>query len=81
MHIFRGKGSREALKLQLTVMMYSLTYGHALVKTLTLYPLMDGGTERRRETKERKSEWMEAELKGRDGVIDGKGERSGGTSR
>lgn len=76
MHIFRA-----ILRLQLTVMMYRLTYGHALVKTLTLYLLMDGGTERRRETKEMKGEWMEAELKARDGVIDGKGERSGGNSR
>lgn len=62
-------------------MMYRLTYGHALVKTLTLYPLIDNGIERRRETKERKSEWMEAEMKARDGVIDGKGERSGENSR
>lgn len=47
-------------------MMYVLTYGHALVKTLRLYRLMDGGMERTTETGGRMGGW-----RGEEGVMDG----------
>lgn len=47
------------LQLQLTAMMYRLTYVFALVKALPLYLLMDRGTGRRLQTKERKGDGEE----------------------
>lgn len=68
-------------------MMYWLTYDHALVKTLALYQLMDGGTDRWMETKEKRMEkrgrndgWRWC-WKQWDAVIDGKRRRSEGNSR
>ncbi len=46
--------------LPLTVMMYVLTYGHALVKTLPLYQLMDGRID---DGDKRKDGWVEDERK------------------